>query len=245
MSNRVFGAEKPSSPVADPATTARPRRRGDRVTAEMKRREFITLIGGAAAWPLSLRAQPAGRIARIGYFAAAPSSGPLPAAIYQAFVDEMQIHGFKTGQNLILEHRLLEQDDRALSQDVADLLRTNVDAFFTDGIEPALRAVATATQTVPIVMIATNFDPFARGYVKSLARPEGNITGVFLRQTELAEKQTELLLDAVPAKQRLAILWDARPVQRRRTSSESIWLTGSLVKTRESALRFPRSISHI
>ena len=84
-----------------------------------------------------------------------------------------------------------------------------MDAFFTDGTEPALRAVVNATRTVPVVMIATNFDPFARGYVKSLARPEGNITGVFLRQTELAEKQTELLLDAVPGKQRLGILWDA------------------------------------
>src|SRR5271165_1288009 len=128
----------------------------------MRRREFITLLGGAAMSPLSLRAQPAGRIARIGYFAAAPSSGPLPAAIYQAFVDEMQIHGFKMGESLALEHRRIEQDDRALSQDVAELLRSNVDAFFTDGTEPALRAVTTATRTIPIVMIATNFDPFAR-----------------------------------------------------------------------------------
>jgi putative tryptophan/tyrosine transport system substrate-binding protein len=166
----------------------------------LKRREFITLLGGAAlAWPLAARAQSqsAQRAARIGYFASDPTSGPLPAAIYQAFMDEIQLQGLTKSQNLAVEYRRLEQDEAVLSRDVADLLRLNVDAFFTDGTEPALRAVVNATRTVPIVMIATNFDPFARGYVKSLARPEANITGVFLRQTELAEKQAELLLDRV------------------------------------------------
>jgi putative ABC transport system substrate-binding protein len=174
----------------------------------MKRREFIALVGGAAAaWPLLARAQ--STTPRIGYFGPDPTKGPLAAAIYQAFMDEIQLQGFTSGQNFALEYRRLEQDEAALSRDVAGLLQLNVDAFFTDGTEPVLRAVVNATRTVPVVMIATNFDPFARGYVKSLARPEGNITGVFLRQTELAEKQTELLLDAVPGKQRLGILWDA------------------------------------
>ena len=174
----------------------------------MRRREFITLLGGAAAaWPLAARAR--STTPRIGYFGPDPTKGPLAAAIYQAFMDEIQLQGFTSGQNFAVEYRRLEQDEAALSRDVAGLLQLNVDAFFTDGTEPALRAVVNATRTVPVVMIATNFDPFARGYVKSLARPEGNITGVFLRQTELAEKQTELLLDAVPGKQRLGILWDA------------------------------------
>jgi putative ABC transport system substrate-binding protein len=174
----------------------------------VKRREFISLLGGAAAaWPLAARAQ--STTPRIGYFGPDPTTGPLAAAIYQAFMDEIQLQGFTSGQNFAAEYRRLEQDEAALSRDVAGLLQLNVDAFFTDGTEPALRAVVNATRTVPVVMIATNFDPFARGYVKSLARPEGNITGVFLRQTELAEKQTELLLDAVPGKQRLGMLWDA------------------------------------
>jgi putative ABC transport system substrate-binding protein len=171
----------------------------------MRRRDFIAGVAGSwAAWPIAVRAQ--STTPRIGYFGADPTSGPLPAAIYQAFMDEIQL---QAGQNFAVEYRRLEQDEAALSRDVAGLLKLNVDAFFTDGTEPALRAVVNATRTVPVVMIATNFDPFARGYVKSLARPEGNITGVFLRQTELAEKQTELLLDAVPGKQRLGILWDA------------------------------------
>jgi putative tryptophan/tyrosine transport system substrate-binding protein len=109
---------------------------------------------------------------------------PLAAAIYQAFLDELQFHGFRNGENLVVDYRPLEQDLPALSAAAAD-------------------------QTLPIVMIATNFDPFAGGYVKSLARPGGNITGLFLRQTELAEKQTELLLEAVPGATRLGILWDS------------------------------------
>ena len=71
------------------------------------------------------------------------------------------------------------------------------------------RAALGATRTLPIIMIAANYDPLARGYVKSLARPDGNVTGVFLRQTELAEKQTEQLWQAFPDRTRIGILWDA------------------------------------
>jgi putative ABC transport system substrate-binding protein len=178
------------------------------MTGHIGRREFITLLGTAAAWPLAARAQLADRIARIGYIGP-DRTVPLAAAIYQAFLDEMQIHGFKNGQNLVVEFRRLEQDLRALSVDAAELVRLNVDVLFADGTETALQAAVSASRTLPIVMIATNFDPFARGYVKSLARPSSNITGVFLRQTELAEKQTELLLQAVPDRMRLGILWDS------------------------------------
>jgi putative ABC transport system substrate-binding protein len=175
----------------------------------VRRRDFISLIGGAmAAWPSATLGQPVDRIARVGFFGAARSS-PIPIAIYQAFLDELQIHGFKNGQNLDVDFRRLEQDLRGLSADAAELIRSNVKVLVTQGTEPALQAALGATRTLPIVMMATNFDPFAKGYVKGLARPDGNITGVFLRQTELAEKQTELLLQAVPDKLRLGILWDA------------------------------------
>ena len=89
----------------------------------MKRREFISLLGGAAAaWPMAARAQLADRIARIGYIGPDRTAAPLGAAIYQAFLDEMQIHGFKNGQNLVVEYRRLEQDLRALSVDAAELV---------------------------------------------------------------------------------------------------------------------------
>jgi pimeloyl-ACP methyl ester carboxylesterase len=138
----------------------------------MRRRDFITLLGGAAAaWPLAAHAQQPDRVARIGYIGP-DRTAPLGAAIYQAFLDEMQIHGFKNGQNLVVEFRRLEQDLRALSGDAAELVRLNVDVLFADGTETALQAAVSASRTLPIVMIATNFDPFARGYVKSLARPD-------------------------------------------------------------------------
>jgi putative ABC transport system substrate-binding protein len=175
----------------------------------MRRREFITLIGGAAAsWPLAGRAQVTDRIARVGFFGA-DRSGPLAAASYQAFLDEMQIYGFNDGKNIIVDFKRLEQDLSALSADVAELVRLNVNVLVTQGTETALQAALGATRTLPIVMIATHFDPVARGYVKSLARPGGNVTGLFLRQPELAEKQTELLLEAVPDRVRLGILWDS------------------------------------
>jgi putative ABC transport system substrate-binding protein len=174
----------------------------------VRRREFITLLGGAAAWPLATLAQPADRIARVGFFGADRGT-PITSATYQAFLDEMQIHGFKDGQNLIVDFRRLEQDLPALSADAAELVRSNVRVLVTQGTEPALRAALAASRGLPIVMMATNFDPFASGYVRSLARPDGNITGVFMRQTELAEKQTELLLQAAPDRSRLGIVWDS------------------------------------
>ncbi len=176
---------------------------------QLRRREFIALLGGAAvSWPSQAQAQLADRVVRVGYIGT-NRGAPLGAAIYQAFLDEMQIHGFRSGQNLVVEFRPLEQDLRALSIAAAELVQLHANVLFTDGTETALRAAVDASRTLPIVMIATNFDPFERGYVKSLARPGGNITGVFLRQTELAEKQTELLLQAVPGGVRLGILWDS------------------------------------
>jgi putative tryptophan/tyrosine transport system substrate-binding protein len=163
-----------------------------------KRREFITLLGGSALpWPFSASGQPADRSARVGFFGA-DRSAPFGAAIDQAFLDELQIHGFRNGQNLIVDFRRVEQDLSALSADAAELVRSNVNVLVTQGTEPALQAALGATRTVPIVMMAANYDPFASGYVRSLARPDGNVTGVFLRQTELAEKQTELLWQAFP-----------------------------------------------
>jgi putative tryptophan/tyrosine transport system substrate-binding protein len=174
----------------------------------VRRRDFIAGLGGAAAWPVAGRSQPADRIARVGFIGAGPSD-PFGAGLYQAFIDQLQTHGFKNGQNLIVDFQRVERDLRALSADAAELVRSNVNVLVTQGTEPALQAALSATRTLPIVMIAANYDPLARGYVKSLARPDGNVTGVFLRQTELAEKQTELLWQAFPDRTRIGILWDA------------------------------------
>ena len=173
----------------------------------MRRREFITLLSGAAGFPLGARAQPAGKIARIGIFAGA--ANPVIAAAYRAFLDELRKAGFNEGQNLVVDHRPTDQDLSSLSADAAEMIRSKVDVIVATGSEAALQAAVAASRTVPIVIVAINYDPIARGYVKSLAQPGGNVTGVVLRQPELAEKQVELLTQAFPNKTRLAVLWDA------------------------------------
>ena len=115
---------------------------------------------------------------------------------------------FIQGRNLTVELRPTEQDLPALSADATEMVRLKVELIFASGPEATLRAAIEAGPTIPIVMAAINYDPIARGYVKSLAEPGANVTGVFLRETELAEKQVELLTQAFPGKPRLAVLWD-------------------------------------
>jgi putative ABC transport system substrate-binding protein len=86
---------------------------------------------------------------------------------------------------------------------------TNVAVIVASGSELPLQAAVAASSSIPIVMLANNYDPIARGYVTSLARPGGRITGLFYRQPELAQKRVELLTEAFPTRTRLAVLWDA------------------------------------
>jgi ABC-type uncharacterized transport system substrate-binding protein len=179
----------------------------------MKRREFITLLGGAAAsWSLAARAQQPERVRRIGFLGpaiATPSSMFLPQ--YEAFLAQLRVLGFMEGRNLIVTYG--EADDpRGLSAVATDLMRAQPDLIVVSGTEVMLQAVRAANHTVPTVLIAVNFDPIARGYVSSLARPGGNITGVVFQQLELAQKQVELLTQAFPGKTRLATLFDAQTV---------------------------------
>ncbi|HZC57859.1 MAG TPA: ABC transporter substrate-binding protein [Xanthobacteraceae bacterium] len=173
----------------------------------MRRREFITLVGGAAAaWPLAARAQQAGRTARVGLLQPAPDN-PVVAQGMPAFLDELKKSGFSEGQNLTIRFVRSDQDAQHLFAETAKLV-SNVDVVVTAGSEIGLQAILAASPTTPIVMWAINFDPIAKGYVKSLARPGGNITGIVSLQTELAAKQVELLTEALPERTRLAVLWD-------------------------------------
>jgi putative ABC transport system substrate-binding protein len=177
----------------------------------MRRRDFIGLLGGAAAaWPHTTRAQqPVGRTARIGFLRAPiTKADPVTGLGYPAFLDELKKSGFSEGQNLTIEAVRIDQDTQRLFAETADLVRSSVELLVTGGSEIALQAAIAAGPTIPIVFWANNFDPIARGYVKSLARPGGNITGVVSQQTELAAKQVELLTQALPERTRLAILYD-------------------------------------
>jgi len=151
----------------------------------MKRRAFITLLGGAAAaWPLAARAQDTGKVVRIGFLGPAQTSPPA-ISFYQAFLTQMRELGFRDGENLRIDFRAIE-DPRGLSVSAEELMRSQPELIVATGPEVSLRAVVAASGAIPVVMIAINFDPIARGYVTSLARPGGNITGVVFQQLELA-----------------------------------------------------------
>lgn len=174
----------------------------------MRRREVLVLLPGAvASWPALLRAQQPGRTYRLGVFSGA-AENPIMGPAYNVFVEELQRLGFTLGQNLNIEFRSTVRDSAILNVEAKEMVRMNVDAMAALGAEPALKAVTAASHVIPIVFVANNYDPIALGYVSSLSKPGGNVTGIFLRQTELAEKQVELLLEAAPDRRRLAMLWD-------------------------------------
>ena len=176
---------------------------------QMRRREFITLFGVAAAtWPSLARAQRlADKSVRIGLLQ--PSlENPVGARGYPAFLDELKKSGFSEGHNLTVQIVRLDQDSQSLFAETAELLRTKVDLVVTAGSETALQAILAGSRTIPVVIWAINYDPIALGYVNSLARPGGNITGIVSLQTELAAKQVELLTQAFPGRTRLGIFWD-------------------------------------
>jgi putative tryptophan/tyrosine transport system substrate-binding protein len=173
----------------------------------MRRREFITLLGGAVvAWPLALRAQQDGQIPRIGFLTPDPDS-PLFAASYPAFLAELQKLGFTEGKRLI-EFRRADQGASKAFAAAAELIHSKADVVVTFGPEITLKAASAASQTIPIVMIAVNFDPIAGGYVSNIARPDKNITGLVSRAPELAAKQFELLVEAFPNDKPIAALWE-------------------------------------
>jgi putative ABC transport system substrate-binding protein len=171
----------------------------------VRRREVIAMLGGTAvAWPLVARAEKKARIGFVGN----PLDNPVPALGYPAFLDELKKSGFRVGENLAIETIDTYQDTQRVFAETADLVRSNVELLVVPGAEIALRAAVAASGSIPIVMWAINFDPIARGYVKSLAQPGGNVTGIVSLQTELAAKQVELLTQAIPDRTRLAVLWD-------------------------------------
>ena len=159
----------------DAADAARPRRRGDR----MKRREFITLLGGAAAaWPLAARAQqPRDAGDRASSSPAAPSRSPNLLAAFRQGLREL---GYIEGRNSVIEYRWAEGKDDRLPQLAADLVATGVGRDLRDGPPPSARRRKRRLDSIPIVFVGGG-DPVAMGLVTSLARPGGNVTGLTFR----------------------------------------------------------------
>jgi ABC-type uncharacterized transport system substrate-binding protein len=168
----------------------------------VKRREFIMLLGGAAAvWPLTAGAQqPAMPV--IGYLGAnTPSAESQRIA---AFVRRLRELGWIDGRNIAIEYRWAEGRPERAAEIAAEFVRLKVDAFVTYGTVPVM-AAKQATSIIPIVFAVAG-DPVGTGLVASLARPGGNVTGVSLQKTDLAGKRLELLREVVPSLRRLAIL---------------------------------------
>jgi putative ABC transport system substrate-binding protein len=170
----------------------------------MKRREFVTLLGGAAAaWPLAARAQqPAGKIFRIG-FVGLPTADSLPKRP-EAFRAGLRDLGYQEGRNFNIEYRWANEQYERLPALFAEMVGLNVDVIVTHGT-PGILAAKQATTTIPIVFAAAG-DAVASGLVSSLPRPGGNVTGLTYFNPELAAKRLELLKEVLPGLTDVGIL---------------------------------------
>ncbi len=169
----------------------------------MKRREFITFLGGAAvAWPLAARAQQAGKLATIGLIG--PNVETVDRPRIAAFARRLGELGWVDGRNVKVEYRAADGIFERAGEFAAEFVRMKVDVIVTGGDAQVL-AVKRAAPGTPIVFAAAG-DPVGNGLVASLARPGGNITGRSLLLTETAGKRVELLREIVPGLRRLAIL---------------------------------------
>jgi putative tryptophan/tyrosine transport system substrate-binding protein len=177
----------------------------------MKRREFIALVGGAAAWPLAARAQPTNKIARIGFLGSATAAGS--AQSVSTLREGLSALGYVEGKNIILEFRWAEGKYDQLLELVTDLIRLNVDVLVTHGT-PGTQTAKRATNNIPIVM-AISGDAVATGIVTNLGRPEANVTGSTFFLPELNAKRLELLMEVLPHVTHVGALSNpANPVSR-------------------------------
>ena len=165
----------------------------------MRRREFITLLSGVAAWPLIARAQQP-KVWRIGFLAAVP---PTPVML-SAFRDGLRGRGYVEGQNLSIDVRWPQGTFEHDPSPVAELIHSNVDVIVAQGT-PTVMAVRHATSTIPIVMVGVG-DPIGSGFIASLARPGGNITGLSNIAVDLNAKLMELFVELVPGMKRVGVV---------------------------------------
>jgi putative ABC transport system substrate-binding protein len=169
---------------------------------QLKRRDFITLLGGAVLLPFEARGQEPGRIYRLGCLFASPRDAPH----YVALFDELRRLGFHEGQNLAIDAAGYGLSSERMEVHAADLTKARVDVILAGG-DAAVRAAQRATASIPI--LAFTDDMLGQGFVHSLAEPGGKTTGVTILASELDGKRQEILIEAVPGVRRMAALADS------------------------------------
>jgi putative ABC transport system substrate-binding protein len=172
----------------------------------MDRRAFLAAVTGNLVAAQVLWAQAPGKLYRLGIISTGNNSRS--AAFYLAFENRMRELGWVDGKNLIVD---FEGGDSAaqLSEIATRMVRRGADILLAAGPEDEIKAASQATSTVPVVIVALNYDPVQKGYVASLARPGRNITGISFRNPEVGPKQLELLRQALPRANRVGLLWSA------------------------------------
>jgi putative ABC transport system substrate-binding protein len=205
----------------------------------VKRREFITLLGGAAAWPLAARAQQGEKVRQVGVLTALDASDSQVTAWLTAFEEGLQKLGWGQGRNLRIDYRWAAGDDQRLRTYAAELVGAAPDVLFA-AATPALVALNRETRSLPIVFVQVS-DPVKLGFVASLARPGGNMTGFTTYEYSIAGKWLELLKDTAPGTTRVAVIFDpsnpsqAQYMQAIEASAPSFGVQLSLAAVRNAA----------
>ena len=172
----------------------------------MRRREFIALLSGTAAGPLTARAQQTAKLRRVGFLTSAPRPTSIEVSYLSGFPRGMRELGYVEGRDYVIDWRFAEGRLERFADFAAELVRLNIDVLVL-GTPTAVPAVRQATSTIPVVM-GYSTDPVSNGFIVSLAHPGGNVTGLASSQDDAAPKQLELLMTAVPNLSRIALLVD-------------------------------------
>jgi len=172
----------------------------------MRRRDFITLVGGVVAWPLALRAQQSERLRRVSVLLGVPENDPETKSRLRAFRLGMRDLGWVEGRNVQIEYRYAGTDRDTIKKHVAELIRLAPDVILANST-PVMALLRPATNTIPIVFVVVN-DPVGQGFISNLAHPGGNVTGFSFIEPEIVGKWVNLLVDVKPDLSRVALMFN-------------------------------------